>query len=192
MKFMSRSYFFLACLQIASPCVLKWLWCWVTPLGYMSERSPEPSGNYQTSLGISGGRRSRLLCGKKPDHFLMNLEDIKLLPSYLPLPREVGILHVRIGHKEQTLPSTLHLMGFIRESESLPLYVYVLMNAVSMEARRGHQILWTWSYRRLVTMWVLGTDPGACTRTVNVLNFWAIPLAHFLLFYSISELSACI
>lgn len=121
MKFMSRSYFFSRLpaeevAQIVRPCILKWLWCWVTPLGYMSERSPEPSGNYQTSLGISGGRKSRLLCGKEPDHFLMNLGDIKLSPSYLLLPREVGILHVRIGHKEQTLPSTLHLVGFIPET----------------------------------------------------------------------------
>lgn len=126
-------------------------------------------------------RAKGLLCGKEPDHFLMSFRDGKLSPLYLLLHRAVGISHVRIGHKEKTLPSTLHLVGFIRESESMPLYVCVLMNAVSMEAGRGHQILWAWSYRRLVTVWVLGTDPGACTRTVSVLNSWAIPLAHFLL-----------
>lgn len=82
------------------------------------------------------------MSGKEPDHFLMSLRDVKLLPSYCLLQRAVGILHVRIGHKEQTLPSTPHLVGFIWES-CLCMHVYVLMNVVSTEAGRGHQILWT-------------------------------------------------
>lgn len=35
-----------------------------------------------------------------------------------------------------------------------------------MEAGKGHQVPWSWSYRLLVAaMWELGTEPGLCKST---------------------------
>jgi hypothetical protein len=42
------------------------------------------------------------------------------------------------------------------------------MYALHMELRRGHWILWNWSYRRLwAAMWVLGTKPQSSARPAS-------------------------
>jgi hypothetical protein len=43
-----------------------------------------------------------------------------------------------------------------------------------MEARRGHQMPWNWSYKWLwASMWVMQTKPGSSPRVASELN-WAI------------------
>lgn len=42
------------------------------------------------------------------------------------------------------------------------------------EARRGHWIHWSWSYRRLwATTWVLGTEPSSSGRAASAINLWS-------------------
>lgn len=58
------------------------------------------------------------------------------------------------------------------------------MFAVPAEARKGYQMPWNWSYRRLLsTMWILGREPGSSKRTANGLNGWVCPTQGKFLFY---------
>ena len=55
-------------------------------------------------------------------------------------------------------------------------YVYVPHSfLVSMGVRRGHWILWNYSYRRLRTStWILGTELRFSARATGALNPWAV------------------
>lgn len=46
------------------------------------------------------------------------------------------------------------------------------LDHVHVEARRGCQILWNWSYRRLgATMYVIGIKPGSSGKVASVLYY---------------------
>lgn len=47
------------------------------------------------------------------------------------------------------------------------------LHRVHIEARRGWQMLWNWTYRKLgATMYVMGINPGSSGKVTNVLNCW--------------------
>lgn len=51
------------------------------------------------------------------------------------------------------------------------LSVHHLLGLVSMEARRGHQALWVWSYKKFrATIQVLGMELGSSARSTKVLK----------------------
>lgn len=53
---------------------------------------------------------------------------------------------------------------------------------LQIEARKGHQILWKWSYRWLwVTTWVPGNKPRSCTKAASVFIHWIISPALWIL-----------
>lgn len=60
----------------------------------------------------------------------------------------------------------------------LCLHVYICtVCLVHLEARRGHRIIWDWSYRQLsATMWFLGTKPRSSERAARTLSHRAISL----------------
>lgn len=61
-------------------------------------------------------------------------------------------------------------------STSFRIFISYFMCMVPTEARRGHQVLWNWSYswlRAACGCWLLGTEPGSSGRVASAVTSWA-------------------
>ena len=72
----------------------------------------------------------------------------------------------------------LFVLIFIYMGALLAYMSVHLVCVVPTGAQKGHQILWSWSYRHLLaSMRMLGTEPQSSARAVSALNHRAISAA---------------